>query len=594
MVNPNDWGFYGEGSYGWTWRVEAGVLTTGTIPGARVSGNIGGSASNITAYTINQSVGSGDGPTFAQVYTNGWFRNTGAQGLYNGTHGHHFYATSSQYFNLAGNDGSVCGLILRTGGHQGSIRGYLYADSSNNIGFLTQDGNWQIRCNNSEVELYDTSYANDFRSYITYDRNDTAYYLDANSTSYLNVTGTNKIRADSNRNFGDSNQGWWTHDPYGYGWGKPHGSFRTLEVSSSGNFSTEPALFRMHQWGSGAAEFWKPQGTTLYLRETPGGGGGWFTRFYLEGYGETNGSWRAPQFIDNNDTAYYLDPNGTSELSTLTAATRTRWDMPRNSFNRQAYTGGTGYWTGTRGWGGTFNWNQAWKYGFGGFDIWGENTQHPQGNGYIHAQGICSGLHHVNDSGGDAYGFQLVGGTNASDRLWYRGAWGNSGNNWREIPMFDVNSGNGSWMWFAGWYDNNNSGYYVDPNGTSRMGTINADALNSYGNVIAYYSDERLKTIKGPILNAVEKLSQIDGFYYTGNETAKSLGYDTEKIQLGVSAQRVESVFPELIERAPCSDKVNGVEYKTLDYSKLVPVLIEAIKEQQAQIEELRNLINSR
>jgi hypothetical protein len=143
-------------------------------------------------------------------------------------------------------------------------------------------------------------------------------------------------------------------------------------------------------------------------------------------------------------------------------------------------------------------------------------------------------------------------------------------------------------------YDANNSGYYCDPNGTSRMGTINADALNSYGNVIAYYSDERLKTIKGPILNAVEKLSQIDGFYYTGNETAKSLGYDTEKIQLGVSAQRVESVFPELIERAPCSDKVNGVEYKTLDYSKLVPVLIEAIKEQQAQIEELRNLINSR
>ena len=146
-------------------------------------------------------------------------------------------------------------------------------------------------------------------------------------------------------------------------------------------------------------------------------------------------------------------------------------------------------------------------------------------------------------------------------------------------------------MWFAGWYDNNNSGYYVNPDGTSRMGTINADALNSYGNVIAYYSDERLKTIKGPILNAVEKLSQIDGFYYTGNVTAKSLGYDTEKLQLGVSAQKVELIFPELIERAPCSDKVNGVEYKTLDYSKLVPVLIEAIKEQQAQITELRRLI---
>ena len=446
----------------WQWGFANGVLTWGSVPGTLVTGNIGGSASNITAYTINQSLGTSNAPTFADVYTNGWFRCTGSQGLYNGTHGNHFYANDNAWWNVAGNNGSIVGIRLRTGGHDGAIRGHLYANDGNNIGFLTQDGNWQIRCNNSEVELYDVTYTNDLRTFITYDR---------------------------------------------------------------------------------------------------------------------------------NDTAYYCDPNGTSELSTLTAATRTRWDMPSRTFNRQQHSANSNYWTGTRGWGTTINWNQAWKYGFGGFDIWGENTAHPQGAGYIHAQGICSGLHHVDSDGNGAYGFQLVGGTNASDRLWYRGAWGNSGNTWREIPMFDVNSGNGSWMWFAGWYDNNNSGYYVDPNGTSRMGTINADALNSYGNVIAYYSDERLKTIKGPILNAVEKLSQIDGFYYTGNNTAKSFGYDTEKLQLGVSAQKVELIFPELIERAPCSDKVNGVEYKTLDYSKLVPVLIEAIKEQQAQITELRRLI---
>ena len=86
-----------------------------------------------------------------------------------------------------------------------------------------------------------------------------------------------KVRSDTNRDYRD-NRGWWTHDPYGRGWGKPHGSFRTLEVSSSGNFSDEPAMFRIHQWGSGAAEFWKPRGTTMHLRETPGGGGNWFTR----------------------------------------------------------------------------------------------------------------------------------------------------------------------------------------------------------------------------------------------------------------------------------------------------------------------------
>jgi hypothetical protein len=608
-----------------------------SLTGSGASGtwgiNVTGNASNITAYTINQSLGTGNGPTFAEVYSNGWFRNTGAQGLYNGTHGHHFYATSSQYFNLAGNDGTVCGLILRTGGHQGSIRGYLYANSSNNIGFLTQDGNWQMRCNNSEVELYDTSYANDFRTYITYDRDNTAYYLNPAADGISAALARSVYIGDVN-----SDGILWD---YGNGAYRPgmvlRGSYPHIDLvgtTTNGNHGSTLRFMAYDSGGSGAYKHWvigtgsnnavfldfgcatnasnphqgiSGYGGTTTMRMTTNGyvgiGGNWGPygsvanpsyAAHVQGTGYASSDFRAPQFFDANDTAYYLDPNGTSELSTLTAATRTRWDMPRRTFNRQAYTAGTGYWTGTRGWGGTFNWNQAWGYGFGGFDIWGENTQHPQGNGYIHAQGICSGLHHVNDDGTSAYGFQLVGGTNASDRLWYRGAWGNTGNNWREIPMFDVNSGNGSWMWFAGWYDNNNSGYYVDPNGTSRMGTINADALNSYGNVIAYYSDERLKTIKGPILNAVEKLSQIDGFYYTGNDTAKSFGYDTEKLQLGVSAQRVESVFPELIERAPCSDKVNGAEYKTLDYSKLVPVLIEAIKEQQTQIEELRNLINSR
>ena len=46
--------------------------------------------------------------------------------------------------------------------------------------------------------------------------------------------------------------------------------------------------------------------------------------------------------------------------------------------------------------------------------------------------------------------------------------------------------------------------------------------------------------------------------------------------------------------RAPCSDlSKDRIDYKTLDYSKLVPVLIEAIKEQQSQIEELKLLVQS-
>jgi hypothetical protein len=161
-------------------------------------------------------------------------------------------------------------------------------------------------------DLYATRY---------YSSDSTGYYMDPSERSVVNEIGALKMRADSNGNYSDNN-GWWIHDVYGQGWGKPHGSFRTLEVSTSGNFSTEPAMFRIHQWGSGAAEFWKPQGTTLFLRETPlstGGGkhGNWFTRFYVDRYIESEEDMRAPIFYDSNNTTYRVDPNGSSRLSSL-------------------------------------------------------------------------------------------------------------------------------------------------------------------------------------------------------------------------------------------------------------------------------------
>jgi len=57
----------------------------------------------------------------------------------------------------------------------------------------------------------------------------------------------------------------------------------------------------------------------------------------------------------------------------------------------------------------------------------------------------------------------------------------------------------------------------------------------------------------------------------------------TNKPQIGVIAQEVEKVFPELI-----AEDENG--YKAVGYEKFTPVLIEAIKEQQLKIDELENL----
>ena len=116
--------------------------------------------------------------------------------------------------------------------------------------------------------------------------------------------------------------------------------------------------------------------------------------------------------------------------------------------------------------------------------------------------------------------------------------------------------------------------------GTAASGT--AGQIRATNSITSFYSDERLKTILGNIENPIEKLKQLNGFYYKANELAQSLGYDGEKTQVGVSAQAVQRVLPEIVTEAPISD-----EYLTIWYDKLVPLLIEAIKEQQKQIEEL-------
>jgi len=128
----------------------------------------------------------------------------------------------------------------------------------------------------------------------------------------------------------------------------------------------------------------------------------------------------------------------------------------------------------------------------------------------------------------------------------------------------------------------------VDTNCSGTAGEIRAT-----NNITAYYSDERLKRITGNIENALDKVQQLNGFYYYENEVAKSLGYNNNERQVGVSAQEVEKILPEVIADAPINNNFEGADYKTVRYEKLVPLLIEAIKEQQQQIEDQQKKIDS-
>lgn len=121
------------------------------------------------------------------------------------------------------------------------------------------------------------------------------------------------------------------------------------------------------------------------------------------------------------------------------------------------------------------------------------------------------------------------------------------------------------------------------------------------GDVIAYYSDERLKTKLGSVRNAIDKVKSLSAFYYANNHIANEKGFKDSRIQFGLSAQEVQRILPEVVTLAPFDTKNNedgsiqslsGENYLTVNYAKIVPLLVEAIKEQQLMIDELRSKLN--
>jgi hypothetical protein len=118
-------------------------------------------------------------------------------------------------------------------------------------------------------------------------------------------------------------------------------------------------------------------------------------------------------------------------------------------------------------------------------------------------------------------------------------------------------------------------------------------AIYATGNITAFFSDIRLKNNEGRIDNALDKVSKLSGIYYTTNETAKGYGYTDEARQVGVIAQEVKEVLPEIVKAAPFDLDENGKsksgeDYMTVQYDKLVPLLIEAIKELKAEVDGLK------
>jgi hypothetical protein len=129
--------------------------------------------------------------------------------------------------------------------------------------------------------------------------------------------------------------------------------------------------------------------------------------------------------------------------------------------------------------------------------------------------------------------------------------------------------------------------------GTAASGT--AGEIRATNQITSYYSDERLKESIELIPNALDKVMSLRGVTYQPNQIAESLGYKKQN-EVGVIAQDVERVLPEAVKPAPFDIMLfenteisrSGENYKTVQYEKLVPLLIEAIKELNKEVQQLK------
>ena len=123
------------------------------------------------------------------------------------------------------------------------------------------------------------------------------------------------------------------------------------------------------------------------------------------------------------------------------------------------------------------------------------------------------------------------------------------------------------------------AGYFL--RGTNAAGNQNLFTVSTLGELIAAgnvyaYSDDRLKDRIGNIDSALDKVRRLNGFLYRRSELAQSKGllaHDEDAV--GISAQELREVLPGAV--------AEHDGYLTIDYGRVVPLLLEAIKELDAR-----------
>ena len=571
----------------------------------------------------------GGSPTFGDIYSNGWFRNNNnLQGLYNQNNGNHWYSSANYWNSSAAGNGSG-GIIIRQG-YESTIKAYLYFDSSGS-GLLNSSGNWGFRMElgNANTEMYRVVFMDDVRPNILYDRNNTGFYLDPNGTSNLN-----RVQMNANtvwQNFGIGPVGQYSSVRYQLVFSMGESYLPPADGTTPGN--TYGLLWSYPGSQGGISGNLNTHGLLAVENGT------WLAS--LTGSTRARDDMRAPLFYDNNNTGFYLDPaaDRSTNINGWNTTTQARTGITFKYNNWRPYiTSDTNYWTGQMGWG-SVAFNDMMTYGSGFIDSWGSAGAENRPSDTSHHVGIQT-YHYVNGSN-SGYGWQMIGGV--TDSLWWRHSWsGNSG--WFKVAMYNNNANTGD-FYATRYYDSNNTGYYCDPNAESIQRSLYLDGdfrinnssptitfqdtdhrsafihVNSNiwyilrgsgtnvgpgnwatvngawpleinlennnasfgGNVTALfavtsYSDARLKENVFTIDNALEKVLKLRGVYYN------RIDDESKKRKLGVIAQEIEKVIPEVVLENPGGE--DKVPVLTVEYGTITALLIEAVKDQQTLIKD--------
>lgn len=359
----------------------------------------------------------------------------------------------------------------------------------------------------------DTWSVNSSRAPIFYDSNDTGYYVNPDSTSNintLNVLGTELVGTSTRYN------------------SEILGVMRTTD----GTVSSVPAVLRLSNNGTNRIPKLLMTDNAVIdgimcMVPNAGGSNSYFS-FGFAGYTEqgflvfqdgrtqSSASSRAPIFYDSDNTAYYVNPNGVTNLGGTN-------DFPLRVLKTSGVNSGC-----------TLFENQY------GDNSWGIVSEFRVGSG----------------SGTDSPSIMFSQGYNTN-------TW-SVGFGYADTGTFRINRDHGR----------HNSSW-----GTTLMAMDRSGNVTFSGNVTAY-SDERLKTNVKKIDNALDIVRQLDGVTFDYIEDGRA--------GLGVIAQQVEKVLPMLVSESTSS---NGQTYKNVAYGNMVGVLIEAAKEQDREIVDLRTRV---